>query len=146
MGIKKDWNKEGSGEWEQDDSQVPSFAASFPRGDFCWISLRVVVICSAMQPMSVWVYVMFLEVSELVQWMVLQVMRYDHIMLFWLRLIVESILCRDAWVFIWDPVLLIRKSSCSLLRLHGDATASHESLNQHILINYNLIILSENTS
>ena len=51
VGIKQDWNPEHGDEREQDDGQVPCFAASFPGGDLCRIGLRVVVICSAVEPM-----------------------------------------------------------------------------------------------
>ena len=73
--------------------------------------------------MSVGVNMMFLEVSELIQWMVLKVMGDDHVVLLWLRLIIESSLVYNTGVFIWNPVLLVWKiiNPCCLISFDCDS-------------------------
>ena len=66
-------------------------AASFPQADFSWRRLSVVVLWSRMQPVSIWIDMELLKVSELMHRMVLQVMCFNHLTFCWLGLILEPI-------------------------------------------------------
>ena len=66
-------------------------AASFPQADFSWRRLRVVVLRSRMQPVSIWIDMELLKVSELVHGVMLQVMCFNHLTFCWLGLIREPI-------------------------------------------------------
>ena len=64
---------------EENDDHVVELAASLPCANLCWVGLRIVVVDSCVQPVSVVVNVELLEVSELIEWVMLQVVCDDHI-------------------------------------------------------------------
>ena len=66
-------------------------AASFPQADFSWRGFGVVVLWSRMQPVSIWIDMELLKVSELVHGVMLQVMCFNHLTFCWLGLIREPI-------------------------------------------------------
>ena len=65
----EDETKEG----EEDEEHMAKLAASLPWADLSWVGLCVQVVHSSMEPVSVWVHIQFIEVSELIEWMVLEV-------------------------------------------------------------------------
>ena len=70
-------------------------AAHLPGGDLPWIGFRLEVIGSTVQPVSIPVYVKVIIVSELIEWVMLEVMRLNLLILSGLWLVLESRLIRD---------------------------------------------------
>ena len=70
---------------------MTKFAALFPRGNCGRVSLSVVVVSTSVQPMSVPVNMEFIEIPELVQRMMLQVVRHDHIISCRLWFVLKSV-------------------------------------------------------
>ena len=71
-------------------------ASHFPGGDLSWISFRLEIIGSTVEPMSVAVNVEFIEVSKFVERMVLKVVGLDLLVFGGLWLVFEPGLVRDS--------------------------------------------------
>ena len=82
--------------WEREINGVIELASHFPGGDLSWISFRLEVVGSSVEPMSIAVNVKLIEVSELVEGMVLQVMGLNLLILGGLWLVLEPGLVRDS--------------------------------------------------
>ena len=61
-------------EWENQVEGIAELRAHFPRRDLCGVGLGVPVIGATVQPMAIVVHMEVLQVTELVQWVMLQVM------------------------------------------------------------------------
>ena len=86
---------------------VTKLAAHLPGRDLRWVRFLVQVVDATMQPMSISIDVELLEVSELVQGVVLQVVRLDLVVVSWLWLVFEPVLCHEARRFVGDLVLWV---------------------------------------
>ena len=82
--------------WQKHVEHVTELAAHLPGWDLGGVSLLVQIVDATVQPVSVAINVELLEVSELVERMVLQVVRLDLVVLWRLRLILEPILRHQA--------------------------------------------------
>ena len=71
-------------------------ASHFPGRDLSWVSFRLEVVGSSVEPMSIAINVKLIEVSELVEGMVLQVMGLNLLILGGLWLVLEPGLVRDS--------------------------------------------------
>ena len=86
LSAKKD---EGE-DWEEQVNHVVELGAHFPSRHLAWISLGLEVINSAVQPVSITINLQVVEILELVEGMVLQVVRLNLVIFTWFGLVLES--------------------------------------------------------
>ena len=91
-------NEEERQEGEQHVEHVAELAALLPGRDTGWerISLFAEVVNTAMQPVAIAIDMEFLEVTELIQGMVLEVVSDNLVLFLRLRFILEPILGHDS--------------------------------------------------
>ena len=73
--------------WEEQVDHMVTFLAHLPGGNCSWICFTLEVISSSVKPMSVAVNMEFVEVSELIHWMVLQIVGFDLVVFCGFRLV-----------------------------------------------------------
>jgi len=95
---------------EQNEHHVPELAALLPGGNLCWVSFSVVVLSAAVQPVTVWVNMIFLQVAELVKGVVLQVVSDDLVLLLGLGLICVHFEVANAGRFIGNLVFGVKET------------------------------------
>lgn len=93
---------------EEDEHHVAELAALLPGVHLRWVSLSVVVLSAAVEPVTVWVNMIFLQVAELVKGVVLQVVGDDLVLLLWLWLVCEHFEVADASGFIGNLILGVK--------------------------------------
>ena len=123
--------KEDKGEhWEQQVDHVVRLLAHLPRRDLTRVRLTLEIVGSSMKPVTIAIDMKFVEVSEFVGGVMLQVVRLDLIILAYLRLVHESSTIGNSCRLKvpWNRVLLSTSNSC--LSEHG---CSSEILGDHCL-------------
>ena len=95
---------------EQDEEHVANFAALFPWRDLTWVSFIAKVIDTTMEPVTIAIYMELLEVSELIKWVMFQVVSHDLVLFFGLGLIIETILGDEAVGLVWNEVFWVHGS------------------------------------
>ena len=61
-------------DWERKVDHMVELATHLPNRELTWISLRLEVIGSSVEPVSIWVDLKLTEISELIHRMVLEIM------------------------------------------------------------------------
>ena len=112
-------------ERHQQEERVTKLATLFPGGDFGRIGLSVVVITTSVEPVTVTIDVEFLEVTEFVHGVVLQVVGDDLVIIGGLGLICESIEGGDTSGLVGNLHLGVEVSSSEGLGSRLHQTAQH---------------------
>ena len=76
--------------WEGKVDGVIKLASHLPGRDLPWIGFRLKVVRSTMQPMSITINMELIIVSELVEWVVLKIMRLNLLVFSGLWLVFKS--------------------------------------------------------
>ena len=77
---------------QEDEEQVADLVALVPGVDLAWVRLVAQIVNSAVQPVAIAVNMEFFEVTELIEWVMLQVVHNDLVLLCGLRLILKPVL------------------------------------------------------
>ena len=77
---------------QEDEEQVADLVTLVPGVDLAWVRLVAQIVNSAVQPVAIAVNMEFFEVTELIEWVMLQVVHNDLVLLRGLRLILKPVL------------------------------------------------------
>ena len=77
---------------QEDEEQVANLVTLVPGVDLAWVRLVAQIVNSAVQPVAIAVNMEFFEVTELIEWVMLQVVHNDLVLLCRLRLILKPVL------------------------------------------------------
>ena len=95
-------------EWEEHPQEMVEFTSFLPRRNLGRVRFSVEVISTSVEPVTVRVHMELLQVPKLVQWVVLQIVGNNLVILSRLRLIAVPVECRNGLIFIWHLVLRIK--------------------------------------
>ena len=88
-------DQEQTHEGEEDVEHVANLATLLPGADLSWVSLLAQVVNTSVKPVTVAINMELLEVSELVQRVVLQVVSHNLVLFCGLWLVLESVGSHD---------------------------------------------------
>ena len=115
---------------QEDEEQVADLVALVPGVDLAWVRLVAQIVDSAVQPVAIAVNMEFVEVTELIEWVMLQVVHNDLVLLCRLWLILKPVLGHQSGrlerdVILWVHcrvhgfLVICRHASALLVQEHG---------------------------
>lgn len=113
--------EEKRNERHQQEKQMVLLAALLPRRNLGWVSFRVIVVGTSVQPVSIRIYMELLKVPEFVKRVVLQVVRHYHLIVSGFRLVSKSIELWDSGRLVWHLVFGVNEPTWGLWFEHNSA-------------------------
>ena len=77
---------------QEDEEQVAHLVALVPWVDLTWVSFVAKIVNPAVKPVTIAIDMEFVEISELVEWVMLEVVHHDLVLLGRLRFILKPVL------------------------------------------------------
>ena len=109
---------------EEDEEQVAQLVSLMPWMDFTWVCLVEQIVNSTVKPVTIAIDMEFIEVTELIEGVVLQVVNNDLILFCGLWLILETVLSHESvglegnelfWVHSWILAMIVSSRHHSTL-------------------------------
>ena len=109
---------------EEDEEQVAQLVSLMPWMDLTWVSLIEQIVNSTVKPVTIAIDMEFIEVTELIEGVVLQVVNNDLILFCGLWLILETVLSHESvglegnelfWVHSWILAMIVSSRHHSTL-------------------------------
>ena len=140
---------------QEDKEQVTNLVALVPWADLAGVRLITEIVNSAVEPVTIAIHMELLEVSKLVERVMLQIVHDDLVLLARLRLVLKSILGDQTWrlkrnEFAWVhrrmhffavALLVGRHAGTVLLQKHALHAAPHEASCQHFVFSFNYYLI-----
>ena len=138
---------------QEDKEKMANFVSLVPWTDLTWVSLIAQIINSAMKPMTIAIDMELLEITELIQRVMLEIVHDDLIVLWGLWLVLETILGDQTGRLKWNEfagihrrmnfltivaVIHWRGHACtlSIQKHHTLHFASHKAHRQHFFFRF----------
>ena len=109
---------------EEDEEQVAQLVSLMPWMDLTWVGLIEQIVNSTVKPVTIAIDMEFIEVTELIEGVVLQVVNNDLILFCGLWLILETVLSHESvglegnelfWVHSWILAMIVSSRHHSTL-------------------------------